>query len=69
MTNSVLQDVSNDDRTTHDGRRHETQSTFDRLLREYFRITSDCRGLRETRLETPQLLHITDLRPYPVRAR
>jgi hypothetical protein len=60
MTHSVLQDVSGDVRTTRDERRHEAQSTFDRPLREYFWITSDCRSSQENRLETPQLLHLTD---------
>jgi len=65
MTHSVLQDVSGNVSTTRDERRHEAQSTFDRLLKEYFWITLDCRSSRENWLETPQLLHLTDAEAVP----
>ena len=65
MTHSVLQDVSGNVSTTRDERRHEPQSTFDRLLREFFWITSDCRSSRENCLETPQLLRLTDAEAVP----
>ena len=65
MTHSVLQDVSGNVSTTRDERRHEAQSTFDRLLKEYFWITSDCRSSRENSLETPRLQHLTDAEAIP----
>jgi hypothetical protein len=58
MTHAVLQDVSGDDSTRHDERRHEAQSTFDRLFREYFWITSNCpklEGKLARNIPTPAL--------------
>jgi hypothetical protein len=65
MTHSVLQDVLGDVSTMRDERGYEAQFTFDRLLREYFRITPDCQSSRGNWLETPQFLHMTDAEAVP----